>query len=98
MAKKKPSALDALARLNEERRALEDRGAALKRAAALELGMIVIDAGGAAIGPAHLKTLIAQIVGIGVEAACQRLAANGDPAMTARKPKGAPEPEEARHG
>ncbi|WP_156680478.1 DUF6437 family protein [Sphingomonas profundi] len=58
MAKKKPSALDALTRLNEERRVLETRGADVRRAAALELGYAVLDAGGADLGIARLKELV----------------------------------------
>ncbi len=89
MAKKKPSALEALARLNDERAQLENRGAELKRAAALELGMIVLDAGGGAIGPAKLKELIARIVGTGTDASLQRLAASSDMLKSAGKLKGA---------
>ena len=62
MAKKKPSALDALTRLNEERRALETRGADVRRAAALELGHAVLDAGGSALGMARLKELVVSAV------------------------------------
>ena len=57
MAKKKPSALKALAIVNDERVALEARAAELRRAAALELGMVVLDAGGADLGPARLRDL-----------------------------------------
>lgn len=98
MAKKKPSALDALARLNEERRSLNEREAELKRAAALELGLVVIDAGGAAIGPVHLRSLIAQIVAIGVQAASDGLGAKIDPSAspTRKQPRAADE--EVRHG
>ena len=99
MAKKKPSALEALARLNNERRLLEDRGAELKRAAALELGTVVLDAGGAAIGPAKLKEVTARIVAMGVDAALQRLAARSDTPKPAGKSKGSDEdPAEAHHG
>lgn len=76
VAKKKPSALEALARLNDERRALDDRGAELKRAASLEIGMVVLDAGGAALGPTRLRALITQVVAIGIEAALQRLSSD----------------------
>ena len=58
MPKKKPSALDALTRLNEERRMLETRGADVRRAAALELGYAVLDAGGATLGMARLRELV----------------------------------------
>lgn len=78
MAKKKPSALEALARLNDERAQLENRGAELKRAAALELGMIVLDTGGGAIGPAKLKELVARIVAAGADVSLQRLASGSE--------------------
>lgn len=99
MAKKKPSALEALARLNDERAQLENRGAELKRAAALELGMIVLDAGGGAIGPAKLKDLITRIVGAGADASLQRLAASSEMLKSAGEPQ-LPDAEqsEARHG
>ena len=99
MAKKKPSALEALARLNDERAQLENRGAELKRAAALELGMIVLDSGGAAIGPAKLKELIEQISRTGVDTSLERLAASGEMLKSASRLKGADaESTEAQHG
>lgn len=60
--KKKASALSALARHDSERRALEDRGAELRRAAALELGFAVLDAGGAGLSLAEVKSVIAAAV------------------------------------
>lgn len=99
MAKKKPSALEALARLNQERRLLEDRGAELRKAAALELGTVLLDAGGAAIGPSKLKEIIANVVATGVDEALQRLTARGDRAKSGGKSKGSdPDPSEAQHG
>ncbi|PAX09041.1 DUF6437 family protein [Sphingomonas lenta] len=65
MAKKKPSALDALARHNDERRAMEDRGAELKRAAALELGLAVLDAGGAGLSLTQVRQAISSALGSG---------------------------------
>ncbi|TVV72755.1 DUF6437 family protein [Sphingomonas solaris] len=62
MAKKKPSALDALTRLNEERRLLETRGADVRRAAALELGHAVLDAGGANLGITRLRELVTSAI------------------------------------
>ncbi|WP_375272276.1 DUF6437 family protein [Sphingomonas sp.] len=58
MAKKKPSALDALTRHDEEQRLLESRREELRRAAALELGLIALDAGGGALGAEGLRTAI----------------------------------------
>nr|WP_302477389.1 DUF6437 family protein [Sphingomonas sp. ID1715] len=87
VAKKKPSALEALARLNDERAQLENRGAELKRAAALELGMIVLDAGGGAIGPAKLKELVARIVAAGADVSLQRLASSSEVLSSTGEPK-----------
>ena len=62
--KKKTSALSALARHVDERRALDDRGAEIRRAAALELGQAVLDAGGTALSLAEIKAVIAGAVGV----------------------------------
>ena len=62
MAKKKPSALEALTRHDEERLAMQTKGAELRRAAALELGLIVLDAGGSRLGADALRRLIAGAV------------------------------------
>lgn len=58
MAKKKPSALDARTRHDEEQRLLESRREELRRAAALELGLIALDAGGGALGAEGLRQAI----------------------------------------
>ena len=58
MAKKKPSALDALTRHDEEQRLLDSRREELRRAAALELGLIALDAGGGALGAEGLRQAI----------------------------------------
>lgn len=58
MPKTKPSALDALTRHDEERRRLESRREELRRAAALELGLITLDAGGGALGAEGLRQAI----------------------------------------
>ncbi len=73
MARKKSSALEALARLDEERAALSEREAALKREAALELGTAVLAGGGAVFHPGRLKQLIEQVVAIGPVEAARRL-------------------------
>ena len=62
MAKRRPTALDALSRHDEERRLLESRRAALEQAAALELGLIVLAAGGARLGPEGLRMAICAAV------------------------------------
>ncbi|SFR99526.1 DUF6437 family protein [Sphingomonas jatrophae] len=63
MAKKKPSALDALTRHDEEERRLASLRDALRQAAALELGTIVLDAGGGALGSEGLRVAIRKALG-----------------------------------
>ena len=58
MPKKKPSALEALVQHDEERRAFEDRGAEIRRAAALEIGSAVLDAGGGVLTSKELTAAI----------------------------------------
>ena len=82
MAKKKPSALEALARLKNERAALESRAADLKRAAALEVGLVVLDAGGAELDLHHLRSLVSHACALGGEAAVKRLDDRGRSAST----------------
>ena len=77
MAKKKPRALEALARVKDERAALESRAADLKRAAALEVGLVVLDAGGADLEPHHLRSLVSNACALGGEVAVGRLNSGG---------------------
>lgn len=74
MARKKSSALKALADVRQERMALESRAAELKRAAALELGLVVLDAGGEDLGPEALRGLVARAAAIGTDAPLRQLA------------------------
>lgn len=99
MAKKKPSALEALVKLNDERLALEARAADLKRAAAIELGMVVFDAGGADLGPPLLRELIAKAVTIGSDA-MMRLLSGGreNPAATTKARQSDSASQEAANG
>ena len=85
MAKKKPSALKALAMVNDERLALEARAAELRRAAALELGMVVLDAGGADLGPARLRDLVAGALAAGPGAATRTVSGKGQRMAAATK-------------
>jgi hypothetical protein len=99
VAKKKPSALKALARLNDERLALEARAAELRRAAALELGMVVLDAGGADLGPARLRDLISKAVAAGPDAASRTVSSKGESMAAATQTKPTPSVSaEADHG
>lgn len=99
MAKKKPSALDALAKLNDERLALDARAADLKRAAALELGLVVLDAGGAELGPRRLRDLVLKVIANGPDAVLRSLSGGrerGD--QTAKTKPAAPPSTEADNG
>ncbi len=99
MAKKKPSALEALSQVNDERVALETRIAELKRAAALELGMVVLDAGGADLGPARLRDLVAKAVAAGPDATLRLLSGKAESMRAATQAKPTPSvPAEADHG
>lgn len=99
MAKKKPSALKALAMVNDERLALEARAAELKRAASLELGMVVLDAGGADLGPARLRDLIAKAVAAGPDVGSRTEPGKGESMAAATRAKPAPTVSaEADHG
>lgn len=62
MPKRKRTALNALDQFEREQRKREEEGAALRTAAALELGRVVLDAGGARLGLADLTALIAEAV------------------------------------
>ena len=92
MAKKKPSALDALAKLDEERAALSEREAALKREAALELGAAVLAAGGAVLRAERLKSIVEFVVRIGADAALRRLSSSA-PATASEPEEGTRQPQ-----
>lgn len=99
MAKKKPSALDALARLNDERLALEARAAELKRAAALELGLVVLDAGGADLGPGRLRDFVTRIMTEGPDEVLRLLShGRAAPSATAKAKPESPLSKEAANG
>ena len=62
MARKSPTALDALQKLRTERQVLELREAEARRAAALELGLIALEAGAERLDPGAFRATIAQAV------------------------------------
>lgn len=97
MAKKKSSALEALARLKDERAALESRAADLKRAAALEVGLVVLDAGGGELDPHHLRGLVSHACALGGEVAVTRLVV-GDHSAVAGSARDADASAEGGHG
>jgi hypothetical protein len=98
VARKKSSALEALARLDEERAALSEREAALKREAALELGTAVLAGGGAVLRTGRLKQLVEQVVAIGPDEAARRLSRVAQEPRSGPANAAAEEPAEgARH-
>lgn len=65
MARRQPTALDALTKLRNERRDLDAREAEARRAAALELGLIALEAGADRLDPSNLRAIIAQAAASG---------------------------------
>ena len=98
MPRKKPSAIDALARHNDERRALDDRGAELRRAAALELGFAVLEAGGEALSLADVRQAIASAVRKHSDPQVLAKGGNKDPNPPAATKRGVTPAEDAEHG
>ncbi len=97
--KKKTSALSALARHDDARRALDDRGAEIRRAAALELGQTVLDAGGAALSLAEIKAVIAGAVGVPLAAQAAGRATPREASAPVGNGDAAPfDGEDVRHG
>jgi hypothetical protein len=58
MARKSPTALDALNKLRDERRELDKREAEIRSAAALELGLIALEAGADRLDAATFRAAI----------------------------------------
>jgi hypothetical protein len=75
MARSKPSALEALRKLGEERRLLDAREASLREEAAAELGRLLINGDTASTEPAKLKQLIRASMTLGIDTALSRLSA-----------------------
>jgi hypothetical protein len=73
MARKSPTALDALQKLRTERQELESREAEARRAAALELGMIALDEGADRLDASIFRMTIAQAVKASASAQSARL-------------------------
>lgn len=62
MARKAASAVDALNLIIEEQRLLAARAQAARDAAALEVGLIVLEAGGGQLAPDALRSMIGAAV------------------------------------
>jgi len=77
VAKKTVNALNALNKLIEEQRALAEKAEAARLAAALELGTIVLDAGGAALTEAQLRAAVSSAVGAATTTSPKRQSVSG---------------------
>jgi predicted component of type VI protein secretion system len=76
MARSKPSARDALLKVQQQREQLAIEEAALRESVAAELGKVMLDCGFEAIEPAQLKQLLLAVRDLGIEQATKRLSAN----------------------
>jgi Family of unknown function (DUF6437) len=74
VAKKTVNALSALNKLIEEQKVLAERAEAARTAAALELGIVVLDAGGVALTAGQLKAAVEAAVAAAKTAPAKRQA------------------------
>jgi Family of unknown function (DUF6437) len=74
MARSKPTAIEALAKLREQREALDQRERQLRGEAAGELGKLLLECGAESLEPAKLRQLMRHTTTIGIDGALARLA------------------------
>jgi hypothetical protein len=74
MARSKPSALDALRKLREQRARLDSEEARLRQEAATELGKLLIECGAETIEPAQLRQVVRAAMTLGIEETLKRIA------------------------
>jgi hypothetical protein len=74
MARSKPSALDALRKLREQRTHLDSEEARLRQEAASELGKLLIECGAETIEPAQLRQVVRAAMTLGIEETLKRIA------------------------
>ncbi len=74
MARSKPSALDALRKLREQRALLDSEEARLRQEAASELGKLLIECGAEAIEPTQLRQVVRATMALGIEETLKRIA------------------------
>jgi hypothetical protein len=75
MARSKPTAREALMKLQEQRIELDAREAQLREQAASELGKVLIECGAETIDPAQLRQLLRQAITLGIDRALGKLSA-----------------------
>jgi hypothetical protein len=74
MARSKPSALDALRKLREQRALLDSEEARLRQEAASELGKLLIECGAETIEPTQLRQVVRAAMTLGIEETLKRIA------------------------
>jgi hypothetical protein len=74
MARSRPSALDALRKLREQRALLDSEEARLRQEAATELGKLLIECGAETIEPAQLRQVVRAAMTLGIEETLKRIA------------------------
>ena len=74
MARSKPSALDALRKLREQRALLDSEEARLRQEAASELGKLLIECGAETIEPVQLRQVVRAAMTLGIEETLKRFA------------------------
>jgi hypothetical protein len=74
MARSKPSALDALRKLREQRALLDSEEARLRQEASSELGKLLIECGAETIEPAQLRQVVRAAMTLGIEETLKRIA------------------------
>lgn len=74
MARSKPSALDALRKLREQRALLDNEETRLRQEAASELGKLLIECGAETIEPAQLRQVVRAAMTLGIEETLKRIA------------------------
>jgi hypothetical protein len=74
MARSKPSALDALRKLREQRALLDSEEARLRQEAASELGKLLIECGAETIEPVQLRQVVRAAMTLGIEETLKRIA------------------------
>ena len=75
MTKVRGGALDALRKLQEQRRELDARETQLKHKAAGELGQLLLECGAENFEPGELKALLKVVARLGPKVALERLSA-----------------------
>ena len=74
MARSRPSAREALIKLQQQRDDLARQETALRESAAVELGKLLLECGAETIEPAQLRQLVRASMALGVDETLKRLA------------------------